>query len=84
MTINSLKDALKVLQIEDFEERIIHSSSRGELFHIIDYISLAKSVEEDLSVATEVEVVIRDAVSYAEKHWKRPESVFQHLREMFQ
>ncbi len=83
MTDNSFIKSLEILQIEDFAERIINSNSHGELFHIADYIRLARIVKEKPSIATDVEVTIRAAVAYAEKNWKRPESVFQHIRAIF-
>ena len=35
-------EALKILDIEIYKNRIIHSNSHGELFHLADYILLAK------------------------------------------
>lgn len=71
----TFKEALKKLDIEDYEERIFNSNSHGELFHIFDYIAIAESLT-DASWFRAWFVII---VAAAEKNWKRPESVFQHV-----
>lgn len=38
-------EALKYLKIEEYAERIFNSNSRGELFHLQDYIDLAEFCE---------------------------------------
>ena len=73
-------EALKALNIEDYGERIFNSNSRGELFHLADYIVLAES-EMDLSWFRPWFVFW---VEWAEKTWTRPESVFQHLPRMLE
>lgn len=75
----SFQDALKKLNIEDYGERIYNSNSRGELFHISDYIFFAQSFD-DTSWFREWFVKV---VEMAERDWKRPESVFQHIVEIF-
>ena len=73
----SFNDALKKLNIEDYGERIFHSNSHGELFHLYDYIVIAKWLDEkSLPLFREWFV---DIVKQAEAKWKRPESVFQHM-----
>lgn len=37
----SFREAVRILNIEDFGERIFHSNSHGELFHLVDYIAIA-------------------------------------------
>jgi hypothetical protein len=74
MTFN---EALKVLNIEDFGERIFNSNSRGELFHLQDYIALAEDLEGKDS--TWFRPYFIGLVKWAEDTWERPESVFQHL-----
>ena len=76
----TFKDSLKILNIEDFEERIWNSNSKGELFHLDQYILMAKSMENPEN--------FRDwflkIVTYADENWQRPESVFQHILKFLQ
>lgn len=71
----TFKDALKKLNIEDYADRITKSNSRGELFHLVDYIFIAENVKNPELFREDFE----DIVKYAEENWKRPESVFQHI-----
>lgn len=73
-------EALKKLNIEDYAERIFNSNSHGELFHLADYIAIAEHIT-DASLFRPWFVA---HVEYAEKNWKRPESVFQHIMKMLQ
>ena len=68
-------EALKKLNIEDYGERIFNSNSHGELHHLFDYVIIAESLE-DVSWFRDWFI---EVVSWAEKNWKRPESVFQHV-----
>jgi len=70
-------EALKRLNIEDYEDRIFNSSSRGELFHVYDYIMLAETFDDEQAGKFRewFEVVVKGA----EGTWRRPESVFQHI-----
>jgi len=70
---------LESLGILDFKDRIWNSNSHGELGHLEDYIWLAKTFkgEEDL-----FRILFLESVKFAEKNWKRPESIFQHMPEM--
>lgn len=71
----TFKDALKTLNIEDYGERIFNSNSHGELMHLSDYILIAEQLKNpEVFRSWFVEVV-----AFAEKSWKRPESVFQHI-----
>jgi hypothetical protein len=72
MTFN---EALKELNIEDYAERIFHSNSHGELIHLMDYVLIAETFT-DKSWFRDWFIMI---VEHAEKHWKRPESIFQHI-----
>ncbi len=74
-------DALTILGIEEYKERIFNSNSRGELFHLHDYYVLAKFVR-DTNQKLEFENSFHRAVKHAENHWERPESVFQHIMKM--
>ena len=74
----TFKEALKILDIEEYEERIFHSNSHGELFHLLDYIIMAK-IYQKMEDKTWFRPWFIGLVKYAEEHWKRPESVFQHI-----
>ena len=74
----TFKEALKKLNIEDYEERILNSTSRGELFHCADYIILAKAIKPGSDFRT----WFVEVVEFAERTWQRPESVFQHILTM--
>ena len=73
----SFGEALRKLNIEDYGDRIFNSNSHGELFHLFDYINIAKWIDEK-SLPLFREWFI-DIVKQAEAKWKRPESVFQHM-----
>ena len=74
--VTNLDEALRILNISDYKERILNSNSHGELFHVYQYIELAQ-------IFKHVPHNFRDwfvaVVSFAEKEWQRPESVFQHI-----
>jgi len=72
MTFN---EALKKLGIEDFGERIFNSNAHGELFHLADYILLAKSVKD----VSWFRPWFLSVVAVAEQDWERPDSIFQHI-----
>ena len=72
----NFKEALKILNIEDYESRIFNSNSHGELFHIMDYIDIASTIKDP----SKFRAWFVKVVEFAEKNWKRPESVFQHIR----
>ena len=78
----TLQDALKVLGIEEYAQRILNSSSRGELFHIEQYFTLAKafkSINVTESNVKDFAKWFRYIVEWAEENWDRPESIFQHI-----
>lgn len=73
----SFKESLKELGIEEYYERIYHSNSHGELFHMMDYMQLAEVLsEKDKKIFP---LWFDEIVKGAEKEWKRPASVFQHI-----
>ena len=74
-------EALRILGIEDFKERIFNSSSHGELMHLADYAFLARTWNSNLPPFRPLFLHI---VKFAEDHWKRPESIFQHIIAAFQ
>jgi len=76
----TLKEALKILNIEDYGERIFHSNSRGELFHCNKYVKIAKTVEGIVTGERFREAFI-ELVDSA-KDWKRPQSIYQHVPEI--
>jgi hypothetical protein len=71
-------EALQKLKIEDYAERIFNSNSHGELMHLRDYIVLAEHCED----ADAFRAWFVSVVQYAEQHWNRPESIFQHILRM--
>jgi hypothetical protein len=74
----SFKDCCEKLGIAKYAERIFHSNSHGELFHLADYYHLAQ-IEGDMSwFAPWFEAVVKEA----EEKWQRPESIFQHIGRM--
>lgn len=73
----SFKEALQKLGIEKYSDRIFNSNSHGELFHLQDYIDLAKLLKkEDTWFPDWFEAIVKGA----EKNWGRPESIFQHVK----
>jgi len=75
----TLEEVLELLGIEEYKERILNSNSHGELFHINDYFVLSQIglPKEKFSKW------FKEVVQFAEKNWKRPESVFQHILTIF-
>ena len=73
--------ALKRLKIEDYRERIFNSNSRGELFHLNDYIMIAKFLPDNGN-DNWFRAGFEKAIIFAEENWDRPESVFQHIPRM--
>ena len=68
--------ALKELNIEDYGERIFHSNSHGELFHLFDYVTIAEYFKGDTEWFRDWFIEID---KFAKEHWDRPESVYQHI-----
>jgi hypothetical protein len=80
----TLQDALKILHIEKYHDRIINSNSHGELFHIMDYAMLAEGYKNESEEACKKFSEWFDrVVEFAEKNWNRPESVFQHISKIY-
>ena len=77
--IAEFKEALRVLNIEDYAERIFHSNSHGELFHLEQYSAIARAAKDDPEwFRPWFEIIVEEA----EQTWERPESVFQHITEI--
>lgn len=72
----SFIEALKILNIEDYAQRIVSSNSRGELFYLEQYFVLARALKDNSEWFRNWFVL---TVATAEVEWKRPESVFQHI-----
>lgn len=75
----TFEEVLDKLGISEYSTRIVNSNSHGELFHIYDYFVLA-SLGLD---KTKFSAWFRETVLFAEKNWQRPESVFQHVLQIF-
>ncbi len=71
----TFEESLKNLGIEDYSDRIFHSNSHGELFHLLDYILFAEIFTDKIFFKS----MFCEIVRLAEANWKRPESVFQHM-----
>lgn len=71
----NFQEALKILGIEEYSLRIFKSNSHGELFHLHQYITIAKAIGK----TDWFPIWFKEVVKFAEKHWERPESVFQHI-----
>ena len=77
--ISTFDDALKKLGIEEYKERIFNSNSHGELFHIDQYITIANGWKDGEEAKQVFQSFFKGMVEHAKYHWKRPESVFQHV-----
>jgi len=75
----NFKEALKVLDIEDYYERIFKSNSHGELLHLQQYFTLAEVFKNN---ANWFRNWFKEVVQFAQENWKRPESVFQHISQI--
>ena len=76
----SFEEALQILNIEDFRERILSSNSHGELLHCYYYIQIAQ-----LDSAKDwFRPWFMEVVKWAEDNWERPDSVFQHMPRLIQ
>ena len=75
MAERSFKEALEMLGIEDYEERIFNSNSHGELIHLMDYFLLAETFGDAEGFREWFESIVK----WAEESWSRPESIFQHI-----
>jgi hypothetical protein len=73
-------DALIKLGIEEYSERIFNSNSKGELFHLNQYIHLAKNLNDTSWFYEWFKYIVK----YAEENWERPESIFQHIITVFE
>ena len=75
----NFQEALKILGIEDYSERIFKSNSHGELFHLQQYFTMAEAFKDNSSWFKEwFEIVVK----FAHENWERPESVFQHINKI--
>jgi len=72
----TLQESFKILNIEDYSDRIFNSNSHGELFFLQQYFNIAEFLKDDPSWFREWFIMV---VKNAEKTWSRPESVFQHI-----
>ena len=75
----TFQEALRHLNIEDYGERIFRSNSHGELFHLLDYINIARAQIDTQVTFSDFRPWFEATVRMAEENWQRPESVFQHI-----
>ena len=73
--MKEFKKALKILDIEDYADDIWNSNSTGELHHIADYIYLSEIIVDPKWFRGFFELMVKKAY----EHWKRPQSVYQHV-----
>jgi len=74
----TFEEAIKILGIEEYGDRIFSSNSHGELFFLHDYVIIAEMFEDKASWFKDW---FDKTVKFAEDNWKRPESIFQHIPE---
>ena len=75
----NFKKALQILGIEEYQTAIETSNSKGEMFHLEQYFSLAELAEQNEGFAAYFKVWFENAVTWAKDNWERPESVYQHI-----
>lgn len=68
--------ALTRLGISDYREAIWNSNSHGELYHLLDYITIASMYKGTPEAFREW---FEKLVQHAEQHWERPQSIYQHI-----
>ena len=76
-------EALRILEIEDYADRIFNSNSRGELFHLHDYYILAKAFKENNWNTNTFRKFFESVVEFANENWQRPASVYQHILKFY-
>ena len=75
--IASFDESLKTLNISDYKSKIMSSNSHGELLHCYDYIALAEQLSPE--AINHFRDWFIKVIDYTNKHWSRPESVYQHI-----
>lgn len=80
--VTTFDEAIKVLEIEEYRERICNSNSHGELSHLADYIHQAQGIR-NISEVLFFKAAFVSIVQWCEKNWTRPESCFQHMPKLF-
>ena len=78
----TFKESLKKLGIEKYEEKIFHSNSHGELFHLYDYCEMAEILDKEFIDKDFFAPWFDEIVRISKENWKRPESVYQHIPEI--
>jgi hypothetical protein len=74
----SLNESLKILDIEDYEDKIFSSSSKGGIMHVLDYPYIASWYAAQGYTDNWFREWFVDIVKKCES-WERPESVYQHI-----
>ena len=72
-------DVFKELGIEDHYEAAFNSNSRGELFHLADYVAIRDMWKKSGIPFACFKLWFEDAVEEAKREWERPESFYQHV-----
>ena len=76
-------EVLQKLGIEEYADRIFHSNSHGELFHLDDYYRLYELYKDSEAFMEYFPVWFRLLVDHAEKNVSNPEAVFQHVARLW-
>ena len=77
----NLDEALQELGIEKYKQRIVQSNSRGELFYLDQYFTLAEIVKKNNDKEW-FSKWFEEVVKYADENLERPSSVFQHIHKI--
>lgn len=80
----NLEQSLKHLNIYDYLNDILNSNSKGELFHLNQYIIIAEMYSKYND--NEFKILFREyfinTYKLYSKKWKRPQSFFQYFEEI--
>lgn len=78
----TFQESLKILGIEELEERIFHANSRGELMHLVDYIQVAEHWEGDEWFKDFFPYWFKGIVKQCDADGKPTHAIFQHMPEL--
>lgn len=90
--ITNPRQAFELMGIPELHDRAFHSNSHGELFHMMDYIQLARyavtnrsvmeGMTDDIMEMVSLHVMgayITSVIEWTDANWERPDSAFQHM-----
>ena len=79
----TLEEICDFLGIPQYAKRIWNSNSRGELIHLSDYVEFYKVAKNNGVWREDFPVWFESVVREAERSWKNPDAVFQHMRRIY-